>query len=75
MRATTYNRETSYTWRERYQLARKLVSTIKILFNLGMARTFGKYRHTIWNGEFDYAVYEWRGKEWAFVTTPISIEQ
>lgn len=44
----------------------KLISTFRILFALGMARTFGTYVHDCWNGEFDYAVYDWRGKRFAF---------
>lgn len=50
---------------------RKLGSTMSILFNLGMARTFGEYVHTAHGlaGEFDYARYRWRGQEWAIPTT------
>lgn len=44
----------------------RLRKTVRMLFILGMARTFGRYRHNVWNGEFDYAVYTWRGKDWAF---------
>lgn len=54
----------------RHQL-KKLCGTLTMLANLGMARTFGHYEHSAWNGEFDYAVYHWRGKAWAFPTTEI----
>lgn len=51
---------------------RKLRSTARILFNLGMARTFGEYVHTAHGleGEFDYARYRWRDQEWAIPVTP-----
>lgn len=52
----------------------KIISTIKIGITLMMARTFGTYVHTVWNGQFDYARYEWRGKSWAFPTTPIEAQ-
>ena len=48
---------------------RKLGSTLSIVFNLGMARTFGRYRRSGWNGEFDYALYEWRGRLWTIPTS------
>lgn len=49
----------------------KLANTLKLCATLFMARTFGKYEHTVWNGEFDYARYTWRGRSWAFPTSPI----
>lgn len=52
--------------------ARKLRSTIRILFTLGMARTFGEYVHSVYSDGFDYAVYRWRGRCWAVPTTAIS---
>ena len=69
---SVWQHETSKVWRESAHTAIKLSSTIKIMFSLGMARTFGVYVHTVWNGQFDYAVYLWRGKMWAIPTTPIS---
>ena len=50
---------------------RKLLSTVQIVANLFCARTFGRYRISYGGGDFDYAVYEWRGQEWAIPTTPI----
>lgn len=47
---------------------RKLRSTLRICAALFLARTFGDYRHTIWNGDFEYAVYNWRGDMWAVPT-------
>ncbi len=64
-------KETSTVWRETAHSLRKAFSTAKILFCLGMARTFGVYVHTVWNGQFDYAVYRWRGKTWAIPTATI----
>jgi hypothetical protein len=49
----------------------KLVSTMRICATLAMVRTFGRYEHSGWNGEFEYARYSWRGKTWAFPTSPI----
>lgn len=50
---------------------RKLGSTLRILANLGMARTFGEYQCSGWNGEFDYAQYKWRGRTWVIPTSPL----
>ena len=66
--------EVSRPWREWQHAGRKLLSTLRILFTLGMARTFGHYRHSEWNGELDYAIYEWRGKMWAIPTGPFDDE-
>lgn len=43
---------------------RKLSRTIKIAATMALARTFGTYEHSGWNGEFDYCRYTWRGKSW-----------
>lgn len=51
-----------------FRVGMKFFSTVKILFTLGMARTFGEYEHSAWNGEFDYARYRWLGKSYAFPT-------
>ncbi|MFA5951504.1 MAG: hypothetical protein WC807_14590 [Hyphomicrobium sp.] len=48
---------------------RKLMGTFGILFRLGMARTFGQYQHSGWNGDFAYARYRWRGREWIIPTS------
>jgi hypothetical protein len=48
---------------------RKLASTAKIVATLTMARTFGQYEHTVWNGDFTYAQYRWRGQSWAIPTS------
>lgn len=49
----------------------KLLSTTRICFTLFCARTFGAYQHTVWNGEFEYARYRWRGHDWAVPTSAI----
>lgn len=51
---------------------RKLLRTIRVMSCLGMARMFGEYRHSGWNGEFNYARYVWRGKEWIIPTGPVN---
>ena len=50
---------------------RKFASTFRILATLAMARTFGRYERTVWNGELQYARYRWRGRSWAIPTHPI----
>lgn len=50
----------------------KLSGTMRIVATLFMARTFGKYVHSIGGYDFEYAVYRWRGKTWAIPTTPIA---
>lgn len=53
---------------------KKFALTLKIAFTLIMARTFGRYIISGWNGEFEYAKYEWRGHEWCVPLTAIKIE-
>lgn len=50
---------------------RKLIDTTRICATLFMARMFGRYEHSGWDGERDYARYVWRGKTWAFPTAPM----
>ena len=47
----------------------KLFSTLRIVVTLFMARTFGRYEHSGWNGEFEYARYRWAGKSWVIPLT------
>jgi hypothetical protein len=54
---------------------RKLRSTARILLALGLARTFGEYVHSGWNGEFDFTRYRWRGKEWIIPTSAVESDQ
>jgi len=49
----------------------KLLQTLKIALTLVLARTFGRYLYSGWNGDFDYAKYEWRGKVWCFPISPV----
>ena len=49
---------------------RKLGSTLRLAGTLICARTFGQYEISVWNGEFSYARYTWRGRSWAFPTSP-----
>ena len=49
----------------------KLLKTLRIASTLMLARTFGRYVHSGYNGKFEYAQYEWRGREWVFPLTPI----
>lgn len=50
---------------------RKLRNTVQILSCLLAARMLGKYETTVWNGEFGYARYRWRGRSWPIPTTHI----
>lgn len=54
---------------------RKLADTIRICATLFMARTFGRYEHSVWDGQRDYARYVWRGKVWAFPTEPVAAKE
>lgn len=54
---------------------RKLTSTTRLCATLFMARMFGRYEHSGWNGEFEYARYSWRGQSWAIPTSPIEEPQ
>lgn len=55
--------------------ARKLPKTIAISANIFLARTFGEYVHSVWNGDFHYAVYQWRGERWVVPTSPLESDQ
>ncbi len=49
----------------------KLGSTIGMLFCLFMARMFGEYQHSGWDGVISYARYSWRGHEWIIPTSAV----
>ena len=49
---------------------RKFYSTLRIAVTLIMARTFGAYSHSGWNGVHDFAQYRWRGKTYSIPTAP-----
>ena len=48
--------------------ALKLGRALKMLGILFLARMFGQYVHSAWDG-FHYARYRWRGREYAFPTS------
>jgi hypothetical protein len=50
---------------------RKFMSTIRIAATLVMARTFGRYEHSVCDLDHEYARYHWRGRSWAFPTSHI----
>lgn len=54
---------------------RKLLSTFKILYCLGMARTFGEYTHSGWDGQIHFTRYYWRNKYWIIPTSAIGDEE
>jgi hypothetical protein len=55
-------------------MARKFIQTIKICSNLFMARTFGEYIHSGWNGRFDYVSYRWRNRVYDIPKGPVDEE-
>lgn len=48
---------------------KKLKSTLYIILNIFLARTFGTCFTSGWIG-FDYVEYMWRGKKWFIPTGP-----
>lgn len=50
----------------------KLLNTLRILVCLGLARMFGEYQHSGWNGDCNFARYRWCGKEWIVPTSPVN---
>lgn len=54
---------------------KKAVSTARILFNLGMARTFGHYEYSGHTEDgVDYARYRWRRQSWIIPTSFVQDE-
>jgi hypothetical protein len=49
---------------------KKFWSTLCICGRIIMARTFGQYVHSGWNGDCDYARYRWRGHDYFIQITP-----
>ena len=53
----------------------KILSTIRALACMGMARHFGRYLHSTGGmGEPDCAIYEWRGARWCIPLSSIQDE-
>lgn len=46
----------------------KLFRTVRICGCILMARTFGYYVHSGFDGVNEYAQYRWRGREWRIPT-------
>ncbi|UQS95264.1 hypothetical protein Pam5_48 [Pseudanabaena phage Pam5] len=42
----------------------KLWHTLKMAVCMIMARTFGEYETSGWDGSVDFAIYRWRGRSW-----------
>lgn len=42
----------------------KLWHTLKMAGRMTMARTFGEYETSGWDGNVDFAIYRWRGRSW-----------
>ena len=49
---------------------KKFRSTLGICARIIMARTFGQYVHSGWNGQNDYARYRWRDRDYFIQITP-----
>lgn len=54
---------------------RKLKGSLKIAATLVLARTFGAYEHSGFDGKIEYARYTWRGRSWVIPTSPVSREE
>jgi hypothetical protein len=52
----------------------KLFGTIRICACLFMARTFGEYLHSGWDGTVEYHRYAWRGEEWIIPKGPVDTQ-
>ena len=52
-------------------MTRKFWNTLKLAGCMIMARTFGQYMHSRWNGEVNGAVYTWRGRCWFIPLGPM----
>jgi hypothetical protein len=66
--------ELSLAWIESRHFVRKLCRTLRLVATMTLARTFGRYVHSVWDGRMDYAVYQWRGRLWAIPTSPLSVD-
>lgn len=53
---------------------KKAWQTFKICKTLFMARTFGEYKHSGWNGRFDYCSYRYKGRTYDIPMSPASEE-
>ncbi len=49
---------------------KKFCSTLGICARIIMARTFGEYVHSGWNGQCAVARYRWRGHDYFIQTEP-----
>lgn len=49
---------------------KKFGSTLKICARIIMARTFGEYVHSGWNGQCAFCRYRWRGEDYFIQTEP-----
>ena len=49
---------------------KKFGSTLGICARIIMARTFGEYVHSGWNGQCAFARYRWRGHDYFIQTVP-----
>lgn len=47
---------------------KKLGRTVCILSCLFMARMFGRYEYSGFDGEIEYCRYRWRGRSWVIPT-------
>lgn len=41
---------------------RKFFNTLRVCWRIIAARTFGYYRHSGWDENGEFALYEWRGQ-------------
>lgn len=53
---------------------KKFKSTLNICVTLFVARMFGKYEHSLWDGKSEYAQYRLMGASWLIPLTPVQEE-
>ena len=46
----------------------KFFHTLRVCAGIIMARTFGTYLHSGWDGDRDFCIYEWRGRKYYIPT-------
>jgi len=49
----------------------KLWHTLKMCACMAMARTYGEYINSGWDGQCDFSVYLWRGRYWFIPLGPM----
>jgi hypothetical protein len=54
---------------------KKFCGTLGICARIIMARTFGKYIHSGWDGRMAFCLYRWRGHDYYIQTEPAMMRE